>query len=223
MCAKGILYTNSDKPRYLPSFVKRNRLKGTARKELINSDLGAFSLNPQDIEEYISPNNELKLEIGFGDGSHLIKRALLEPTTLFIGCEIYLNGIANVLKAIGRYNIKNVMLFNGDARNLLEQVPCNIFTTIYVLFPDPWPKKKHHKRRLVSLEFLNLLRGKLKTNSSTILIATDHQDYALYIQRLVENSGIKSVIRKPDDWIETKYQMKSAALGLDFKCFLIYK
>ncbi|MDJ1407669.1 MAG: tRNA (guanosine(46)-N7)-methyltransferase TrmB [Candidatus Midichloria sp.] len=221
MCAKGILYT--DKPRYLPSFIRRNRLKGTARKELISSDLVAFSLNPQNVKKYISLDNELKLEIGFGDGSHMIKRALSEPKTLFVGCEVYLNGIANVLKAIKQYNIKNIVLFNGDARDLLKQVPSNIFTTIYVLFPDPWPKKKHHKRRLVSLEFLNLLRDKLKAVSSTILIATDHRDYALYLQRLIENSGIKSVIGKPDDWVETKYQMKSLALGLDFKCFAIYK
>ncbi|WHQ46758.1 MAG: hypothetical protein MTP17_04680 [Candidatus Midichloria sp.] len=120
----------SDKPKYLPSFVKRSRLKYTTKKELLSSNLEAFSLNSQNVDEYISSctYKKAKLEIGFSNGSHFIKRAILEPATLFIGCEIYLNGTANVLKAIKQHSVKLCCLMATQeiCQNILQYFYNNI-------------------------------------------------------------------------------------------------
>ena len=214
--------------KYLPSFVRRNRLRSDIKKSLIKENLETFAF-PSEAKEIKVFFNSLKysiikLEIGFGDGMHLIKRAILKPEVLFIGCEVYLNGIANVLKAIKQSNIRNIMLFYGDARELIVKIPDNILSDIYILFPDPWPKRKQQKRRLISLEFLNLLRNKLVTDTkASIRIVTDHAGYANYINQIIETNNLKNNQDKPQDWITTKYQLKGMAAGYDFKYFTIYK
>jgi len=208
--------------KYIPSFVKRNRTRRNF--ELLTDKLSEFLLQTEDINEYLSHLNykKIKLEIGFGDGSHLVQRALLEPTTMFIGCEVYLSGITNVLKNIKEYNINNITLFNDDARILLDKMPDNILSIIYILFPDPWPKKKHHKRRLVNFDFINILRSKIiNDDSSEIVIATDHQGYASHIESVLKDKNIESTNKQPIDWIPTKYQIKNKAAASDFKFFLI--
>src|SRR5690606_35153253 len=104
------------------------------------------------------------------------------PDCIFIGCEPYINGVANLLKLIKDANLQNILIWPDDGRILLQHMPANILDRIYLLFPDPWPKKKHHKKRIVNQNWLNLCASKLKSTGD-LAIATDHADYAKWITR----------------------------------------
>lgn len=164
------------------------------------------------------------IEIGFGNGLHLAQRALNHPEILFIGCEPYLNGVASLLKEIKSSNIPNIYIWNNDANILLNMIPDNFLNEVHILFPDPWPKKKHQKRRIINQTSLKLISQKLKNNGE-LIIATDHAEYAKYILlNLISsnnfNTNATDVLqwqKFPDDWIKTKYQLKAEEDGL--KCF----
>ena len=125
------------------------------------------------------------LEIGFGKGESIIHNALRRPNDLFIGIEVYSSGVASVLREIEKHDIKNIALIQYDAisaiRNMFEE---EILDEIHLLFPDPWPKKRHHKRRMLSKEVIELMLSKLKSGG-LLNIATDWQDYAEEILKLV--------------------------------------
>src|SRR5690606_32306363 len=114
--------------------------------------------------------------IGFGAGEHLCAQAALHPDWGFIGCEVYMNGVAAALSAIDRAGLANIRIHDGDARAVLDGLPDGSLERIFVLFPDPWPKKRHHKRRLVSpdtvRQFARLLR-----KGGELRIASDIADY----------------------------------------------
>ena len=97
------------------------------------------------------------LEIGFGAGEHLAKQAADNPHIGLIGCEPYLNGVAHFLDYVERANLENVRLFTDDVRDLLAYLPHGQVSRVFILFPDPWPKKRHHARRLISPQFLKRL------------------------------------------------------------------
>lgn len=121
---------------------------------------------------------KLVLEIGFGKGDMLIHNVLKRPQDLFIGIEVYPSGVYNVLKKIKKHKIDNIALVQHDAVTALNDMfEDGILDEIQVLFPDPWPKKRHHKRRMLSLEFITLMITKLKVGG-LLHIATDWQDYA---------------------------------------------
>ncbi len=181
------------------------------------------NVNPR---EYFNGQFEkITLEIGFGRGEHLIQNAINNPTTGFIGCEPFENGVASALKAIADNNLNNVKIYRGDARFLLEFFPAHSLNSVYVLFPDPWTKKKHYKRRLLSTEFLNTLKEKTAENGS-IIIATDCENY---MQNVLENlkniKGIKYIddmnvlSQKPDWFLSTRYEQKALSKGK--KCYYL--
>ena len=208
---------------YLPSFIRRTRVKSELQKKLLQNSNSLLGLDK--IKDFLEINKDrrLNLEIGFGDGSHLIQRAINNNEELFIGCEVYLNGIVTTLKKIKAHNLENVVIFNGDAREVLDLISPQKLHNIYILFPDPWPKKKHHKRRIITAQFVNTLLTKLdKTlKTSKIIVATDHQDYAKYISSILEESSIKYDNNQPLDWIPTKYQLKASIKTKDYVVFNI--
>lgn len=170
----------------------------------------------------------LALEIGFGGGEHLLAQAAHHPETLFIGCEPYLNGVAKCLVGIDAQKLRNVRLFMGDARTLIEALPDASLDSVFILFPDPWPKVRHHKRRLINHELLKML-ARIHRSSGRLLIATDHVDYSLWILNIIGNniyyewtaSNQSDWKTPPDDWTQTKYQRKTTAEGrepLFFEC-----
>ena len=161
---------------------------------------------------------KVNLEIGFGNGEHILQRAMLETGSLFIGCEVYLNGISQLLDGMLSNCIDNIQIFNGDAKELIAGSPNNLFSDIYVLFPDPWHKKKHNKRRLINKNFVNLLITKMK-NSSRLLIATDCQKYYESIMGL----GFDFQEGKPKDWINTKYERKAINKSKNIFYLSLYK
>lgn len=169
-----------------------------------------------------SPQNfsEIYLEIGFGFGDFLFTRASLEPDIFYIGCETHINGIVNVLAKLEARPLQNLKIFQSDIRLLLEKIPDNFLAKIFILFPDPWPKAKHYKRRLINRQFLQLLRRKMKSGSE-LIIATDHSDYKKWIMNeiFISNSFDWTAKSKADwqnfpaSWITTKYQKKAALEG----------
>ena len=117
-------------------------------------------------------NNNI-LEIGFGNGDNLVNMSLNNPNDLFIGCDAYYNGCAKLVKQIVKKNIKNIKIWPDDIHLILKNFKKNFFDLILILQPDPWPKKKHKKRRLIQQKFLDDLNQILKYEGR-LIISTDH-------------------------------------------------
>lgn len=128
------------------------------------------------------------LEIGFGMGSATAQIAEKNPDTLFIGVEVFLAGVGKLLSEIGRCNLGNITIVRHDAAEVIqEMIPDSWLDGFHIFFPDPWPKKKHHKRRLIQPEFVELLVTKLVTGGY-IYAVTDWEDYAEHMLRVLTNT-----------------------------------
>ncbi len=156
------------------------------------------------------------LEIGFGGGEHLAHQAALHPEVSFIGAEPFVNGVAKLLALVEEKNLQNVRIHDGDARVLLEAMPDQSFEQIYLLYPDPWPKVRHNKRRFVSAETLAQFHRILKTDG-LFLFASDIDDYVTWTREHVaahggfRNEGESST--PFENWIETRYEAKAKRDG----------
>jgi tRNA (guanine-N7-)-methyltransferase len=179
-------------------------------------DNGALDLQGGDATRYARIN----LEVGFGAGEHLLALAAAREDTLCIGAEPFENGVAKLLREVKRAKLQNIRVFMADARDLLQAMPDAFLDNAYILFPDPWPKNRHHKRRLISENFLQLLAAKQKPQS-VLQLATDHEDYASWILAHMQHNPYYdwqipvdyNWQKPPDIWQETKYQRKMAASG----------
>jgi tRNA (guanine-N7-)-methyltransferase len=168
------------------------------------------------------------LEIGFGGGEHLAAQAACNPETLYIGCEPYVNGVAKLLVQIDQQKLRNIRIHMGDARQLVQQLDVAVLDEIFVLFPDPWPKTKQQKRRLVNAQTLAML-ARAHRLEGRLLLATDHEDYAAWMLEQLQASPHYTWLAEreadwlnpPRDWVETKYQRKTSAEGrlpMFFEC-----
>ena len=159
-------------------------------------------------------------EIGFGAGEHLALQAETYPETLMIGCEPFLNGVANLLEHIHNKSLQNIRIYPANALDILPLWPDNNLDCIFLLFPDPWPKKSHHKRRFVQQEILTLLSQKL-TATGKLLMATDHEEYFEWMIDQVNphadltiiNSFAETWTTLPDLWTITRFQEKAIKAG----------
>jgi tRNA (guanine-N7-)-methyltransferase len=163
----------------------------------------------------------LHLEIGFGSGEHLAYRADLLPDHGFIGCEPFLNGVAAALGQIRDQRLANVRVHMGDALDVLRRLPDQSLTMIYLLHPDPWPKARHAKRRMINEGPLQLMAARLKPGGE-LRLATDDPTYLnwslMVMQRhrhlfewLVSEPG--EWLRYPSGWPETRYAAKARREG----------
>ena len=160
----------------------------------------------------------LWLEIGFGGGEHLAYQAERNPGVGIIGCEPYLNGIGEPLKQIETRKLKNIRLHGDDARPLIDALPDASLDRVFILYPDPWPKTRHHKRRIISTEFLTSLARVMKPGAE-LRLATDHADYATWmLERLLAHPDFKWTAKSCDDWLKpwpdytpTRYEQKALA------------
>ncbi len=158
------------------------------------------------------------LEIGFGGGEHLAHQAVLYPHAGIIGCEPYINGIGDLLKKINTQKIPNIRIFTDDARLLIGKLPDASLEKVFILYPDPWPKTRHHKRRLVSKETLDMLARVMKKGAQ-LRLATDHADYATWmLERLLDHPDFIWAAQSshdwkspPSDWVTTRYEQKRLA------------
>jgi tRNA (guanine-N7-)-methyltransferase len=163
---------------------------------------------------------EVFLEIGFGGGEHLLWQAAHNPHVTLIGCEPFEDGVVKVLTAIEDGSLGNIRIHMGDARDVLRALPDASIARAFILFPDPWPKRKHQKRRLVNPQTLSLLARVLKPGAE-LRIGTDIGDYARTLllavmgePRLRWQAECPDDWRqRPADWPETRYEAKAAREG----------
>ena len=175
--------------KFLPSFVKR---RGRITKKQEQSlkylpDFSVYTIN--EVQSELKNFNECCLEIGFGNAEHLIQQAIKNPEILFIGSEVYMSGIGILVSKIKENDIKNIRIFSEDIRLLLDADPTKIFDSIKIICPDPWPKDRHHKRRLINKDFLSMIHGFIKENGN-LFISTDWENYAESIKNLLESGGL---------------------------------
>lgn len=128
----------------------------------------------------VKPTHPTVLEIGFGAGEHLAHRAENDPPTHYIGSEVFDQGVAQCVAHIAQKNLSNVQLYTRDGRELVDALPEKSIQTLYVLHPDPWPKRRHHKRRMIDQAQLKAFH-RILDDDGEFCIATDHKDYANWI------------------------------------------
>jgi tRNA (guanine-N7-)-methyltransferase len=168
------------------------------------------------------------LEIGFGGGEHLAAQAARRPDSLFIGVEPFLNGVASALRHVDEQRLTNVRLVAGDGREVMSRLPDASLDRLIVLFPDPWPKTRHHKRRLVQAAFLREAVRILKPGGR-FRFATDWADYADWtLEHTAREPGLRWLAERADDWrvpptdhVTTRYETKRlgdcAPIWLEFE------
>jgi len=160
------------------------------------------------------------MEIGFGGGEHLAAIAAQNPDIGFIGCEPFINGVASLLSHIDRQSLDNIRIYADDARNLLPVLPDAAFERLYLLYADPWPKKRHNRRRFIQpetvSEFARLLR-----DGGEFRFASDFMDYVRWaLDHTMAHPEMKWLAQGPSDWrdrpvdsIETRYEAKAKKAG----------
>ena len=199
--------------------------------ELLDSLLPQLALDlgdPLGLRSLHSGRREVWLEVGFGGGEHLAAQAQAHPEILMLGAEPFLNGAASALRHVSEAGVTNVRLHVGDARDLLTALPPRSLDRMFILFPDPWPKTRHHKRRLIQGETVAALARVLKP-SGRLRFATDWADYADWALELLRaEPRLRWTARRADDWrvppadhAPTRYQAKAlgdiAPVFLDFE------
>lgn len=178
---------------------------------------------------FVSPPEDIWLEIGFGGGEHLAAQAALHPSIGFIGCEPFVNGVASLLVHIQEIGLTNIRVVRDDARLLVARIPDQSVGRIFVLFPDPWPKKRHNKRRIIEKEMVTAFARILKSDGA-LFMATDDEAYAYWMQAVMEDDpayeldlgGRKDVYERPDNWPNTRYEQKGISQGRA-SVYLVYK
>ena len=163
---------------------------------------------------------EVWLEIGFGGGEHLAWQAARHPDVGFLGAEFFINGIASLLSRIEARRLGNIRIHQGDGRTLLAALPDAAIGRAFVLFPDPWRKARHHKRRLIQAETLDALARVLR-DGAELRLASDHPGYLSWmLERATGHPAFAWTARgpgdwrrRPDDWPATRYEEKALSAG----------
>lgn len=167
----------------------------------------------------------LRLEIGFGGGEHLAAQAAANPDVGFFGCEPFINGVAKLLVQIDAQKVDNIRLYPNDARHLLDALPDGCLDTCFVLFADPWPKKRHAERRFIGKENLDRLARVLKMGGQ-LRLATDVVGLAQWMREQTNAHPSFACIydgpNAPSDWVSTRYEQKGRKAGREPE-YLIYR
>jgi tRNA (guanine-N7-)-methyltransferase len=208
----------SSSDRELRSYGRRRGRKPSARQAaLLHDDLPRLTFDPANPPVGFTRR---WLEIGFGGGEHLLWQARKNPNVAMIGCEPFEDGVIKVLTAITGEELKNIRLHMGDVREILLSIQPDSIDRAFILFPDPWPKRKHRKRRLVNESLLRLLT-KVMRPGAELRIGTDIGDYA---RTMLEAFATEPLFVwqaqspedwrvRPDDWPETRYEAKAVREG----------
>lgn len=203
--------------RNIKSFVVRQGRMTPGQKQ-------AFSLLSQrycidlkalpDWHKLTSPFNAVVLEIGFGMGDALCEYARHNPDILYLGIEVHPPGIGHVLRLIDQECLNNIRILQGDAVEILKSdVPDKSLNQVHLFFPDPWPKARHHKRRIVNSEFAGLIAQKLKLQG-IFHLATDWQNYAEWMQEvLILHPAFKKISEERGNRPVTKFEQRGLSLG----------
>ena len=215
---------------FIPSFVRREGRFTKAQRAALEQHWPHYGVDlspePENKAEYKPEQLDLDglfvnkqpivLDVGFGNGESLLALAQQYPHLNYLGVEVYRPGIGNVLRNAFEAKIENIRVINADVVELLQHhIAANSVTAALIWFADPWPKKRHHKRRLIQVAFLELLAEKL-THEGELNIATDWQPYAEHIEETVKRSGLFQKIpasgfiqQRP----QTKFERRGEKLG----------
>jgi len=213
------------------NFYGRFKGKGlrASQEVYLDEDLAALSPGKVGWEENPERENlnlealfggkDVWLEVGFGGGEHMVHQAVQNPDVGIIGCEPYINGVAMLLGKIREAGAENIKVHPGDARDMFDVLPDRSLSRAFLLYPDPWPKKRHHRRRFVTPEHLEPLSRKLKPGA-IFRVATDIEDYVRQTLEQVPRHGFEWLAEKPEDWrepwsdwISTRYEQKAFREG----------
>lgn len=174
--------------------------------------------NPLDLPALFG-DRDIWLEIGFGGGEHMVHQASQNPNVGFIGCEPYINGVAMLLGKIRDAGCENIRIHPGDARDMFDVLPPESVSRAFLLYPDPWPKKRHHRRRFVTQDHLKPLHSVLKPGA-IFRVATDIPDYVRQTLEEAPKAGFEWLAERPQDWrepwgdwISTRYEQKALREG----------
>ena len=213
------------------NFYGRFKGKGLRKSQerYLNEDLAKLSPGPVDWEanpdrtsldlNALFGGREVWLEVGFGGGEHLVHQAANNPDIGIIGAEPYINGVAMLLGKVRDAGVDNLRIHPGDARDLFDVLPARSLSKAFLLYPDPWPKARHHRRRFVTPEHLEPLAEKLKPGAE-FRVATDISDYVRQTLEQVPRHGFEWLAERPADWrqpwadwISTRYEQKALREG----------
>lgn len=214
--------TNNRRP--VRSFVRREGRITKGQQRALDSLLPRFGVDdlaaPLDPDDVFGRTAPLTLEIGFGNGSSLAEMAVADPGNNFLGVEVYRPGVGKLLLEIEKQELQNVRVSLLDANEVIQSrlSPASV-DRILILFPDPWPKKKHLKRRLIQSEFVDLMTTRLKAGG-VIHVATDIESYAEHTQEILdgcsklENTAASGgYVSRPSYRPVTKYERRGTRLG----------
>ncbi len=200
-----------------------------SQRRYLEEDLAALSPGPVSWED--NPRRQpldmaarfggkpVWLEIGFGGGEHMVHQAALHPEVEIIGCEPFINGVAMLLGKIRRAGVGNLAVYPGDVRDLFDVLPDASISRAFLLYPDPWPKKRHHRRRFVTPEHLEPL-ARVMRPGAIFRVATDIPDYVRQALQQVPRHGFEWLAEGPEDWrrpwedwLPTRYEQKALREG----------
>ncbi|MCH7711255.1 MAG: tRNA (guanosine(46)-N7)-methyltransferase TrmB [Proteobacteria bacterium] len=219
-----------DKRRRILYGRRRGRRLRPGRKALLADLLPRLAIDvPAEADAPLDPGalfaggfvpRDVWLEVGFGAGEHLAAQARNHPEIGFIGCEPYINGVAGLLREIERHGLNNIRVLMGDARTLIERLEPASIGRVGILFPDPWPKKRHHKRRFISPASLDALASVLK-DEGEFRFASDDAGYVRWtLEHVLDHADFVWLARGPRSWrqrpegsVPTRYEGKAADQG----------
>lgn len=166
------------------------------------------------------PLDDVWIEVGFGGGEHIAAQARNHPSVGMLGCEPFINGVARLLGEIERSRIPNVRIHPGDARDLIEQLPDASVGRVFVLFADPWPKRRHHRRRFIGAENLAALARIMKDGAELRLASDQMQLVRWMLYQLCAHDAFDWTAQGPQDWrsrprdgLPTRYEAKALTRG----------
>ena len=205
---------------FLPSFVRRKgRITKLQEKNL--NFLKDYLIKDSSTLNDNTSFDKTALEIGFGNGEDFFSFAKEKNNTLFLASEVYKSGIGNLIGKIREHSLENICIYEGDIRDLIFEEEGFRFDEVYIICPDPWPKDRHHKRRLLSRDFFERIQSCLKPNSF-IFLSTDWENYAFKIQDILrdfeDKFSIENVKQIPGREL-SKFQKKGIKEGRDIYTF----
>jgi len=212
---------SEDAPEFLRSYGRRRGRKlSETRARTLDAGLARFALQlPQDgalaWHACFPAARALWLEIGFGGGEHLAAQAAVHRDIGFIGCEPFIDGLAALCARIAALGLDNVRIWPEDARDVVARLPDGAVARTFILFPDPWPKARHHKRRLIQPAFLDAV-ARVMAPGAELRVATDDADYLAHIREVLPPHpafALRAQGERPADAPETRYEAKARAAG----------
>lgn len=210
--------------RALPSFGRRKARKLREMSQKAYDDILPLLRIDSPQQLFKNTPSDIWLEIGFGGGEHLLEQLALNPSVTIVGCEPFMNGVAKLATHLLPENYDRVRIWHEDVRLLLDHIPPSFFARAFILFPDPWPKKRHHIRRLITTDFMDKLLPTLK-EGTFLHVASDDAPYVEQIQDVLyqhpelklcngpSSADPRTWDDRPEGWPRTRYEQKALIQG----------